>query len=767
MEAKKSFKRILSLCLAVVMAFSICMIRPITSKAGGDVLPGVIYKTHVQTFGWEKQWKNWGETSGTSGKAKRLEAIQIKIVGMDNLGVEYRTHIQSYGWEKQWKKNGQTSGTSGEAKRLEAIQIRLTGANAGKYDICYRVHAQTYGWLGWVKNGEPAGTAGQAKRLEAIQIIVIPKGDSPTWYADGSDNTVGCGFVETAKSATSDANGAVSYMTHVQTYGNQKWVSDGSIAGTSGEAKRLEAISIKVNNAKLDNISGGIKYQTHVQSYGWQGWKKDGQASGTSGEAKRLEAIRIELTGNLNSFYDIYYRVHAQTYGWMGWAKNGNTAGTAGLAKRLEAIQIVIVPKGEKAPNILPAAKGTAAYRGTPEKADSSEIYIYSWNSEVQDRLEYFKEKYPQYADSIKYVNLGMGGTSDEYKQEIEKAILNGGAKVPSIVAFDSDIAKYGLASDQFVEVSSIGITSDMYKNAFPYTKEVGSIDGKLKGLTWQATPGCFIYRTDIAQKVLGTSDPAKVQQYVKDWDTFMATAAKMKKAGYKMVSSPADIKKAVLDQRTNAWVNNDTVTVDPTVTQYLQLAKKLVDNGYTSNSSQWDDTWHSDFTKNVFGYFGCTWFTYWCINDVRGSKTYGKRNICEGPAAYYWGGTYLGVTKQCPNKQLAKLVLYTLCCDTDTMYKMGNETLDFVNNKASVQKQIANGIGRTPELGGANPLQTWYNVAMKIQAKHETEYDSVFRGYVDFASMAYNEGSITTLNGAVSSVKSMIKDGYPYLTVK
>ena len=115
--------------------------------------------------------------SGTTGKAKRLEGIMIRNV--DNLAsgnILYRTHIQTYGWESGWKKNGQMSGTSGQAKRLEAIQIKLDGDLAQKYDVYYRVHAQTYGWLGWAKNGESAGTAGYAKRLEGIQIQYIPKG---------------------------------------------------------------------------------------------------------------------------------------------------------------------------------------------------------------------------------------------------------------------------------------------------------------------------------------------------------------------------------------------------------------------------------------------------------------------------------------------------------------------------------------------------------------------------------------------------------------
>lgn len=69
------------------------------------------------------------------------------------------------------------SGTSGQAKRLEAIRIRLKGEIANHYNICYRVHAQTYGWLSWAWNGDSAGTSGLGKRLEAIQIVLVKKDD--------------------------------------------------------------------------------------------------------------------------------------------------------------------------------------------------------------------------------------------------------------------------------------------------------------------------------------------------------------------------------------------------------------------------------------------------------------------------------------------------------------------------------------------------------------------------------------------------------------
>ena len=314
---------------------------------------GVRYTTHVQSYGWRNMSYN-GETSGTTGEGKRLESVMIDLYGNKNLSVRYRTHVQSYGW-MHWVPEGGVSGTSGESKRLEAICIELTGVDKDQYDIFYRVHAQGYGWLGWAKNGEPAGTAGQGKRLEAIEIRVLPKGTVPA-------GVVGYSYVELGKYANnSNYAGKINYQTHVQSYGNQSYVYDGSVSGTFGEAKRLEGIKININN-ELSGVSGGVTYRTHVQSYGWLDWVSDSQFSGTQGESKRLEAIEIKLTGEMDKYYDVYYRVHSQTFGWLGWAKNGEPAGTSGYAKRLEGIQIVILLKGSQAPNNLPASNGIAAY---------------------------------------------------------------------------------------------------------------------------------------------------------------------------------------------------------------------------------------------------------------------------------------------------------------------------------------------------------------------------------------------------------------------
>jgi uncharacterized protein YjdB len=55
----------------------------------------------------------------------------------------------------------------------------------------------------------------------------------------------------------------------------------------------MEAIEIRLTGDLAAHYT--IRYAAHVQDIGWQNPVVDGQTSGTTGQAKRMEAIRIEL----------------------------------------------------------------------------------------------------------------------------------------------------------------------------------------------------------------------------------------------------------------------------------------------------------------------------------------------------------------------------------------------------------------------------------------------------------------------------------------
>ena len=74
---------------------------------------------------------------------------------------------------------------------------------------------------------------------------------------------------------------------------------------------------------------------------------------------------------------------------------------------------------------------------------------------------------------------------------------------------------KYTKSDDVLDVINEIGLTEADLSNQYQYTKDIASVDGKLKAVSWQATPGLFAYRRSIAKKVLGTDDPEAVQEKV------------------------------------------------------------------------------------------------------------------------------------------------------------------------------------------------------------------------------------------------------------
>ena len=142
-----------------------------TLKLDKDTLI-VKYQSQIQDIGWQNWVKN-GETSGTTNKAKRLEAIKIDGINLpEGVEIKYQEHVSTKGWQT-WKREGELAGTVGKSLSIEAIRIKLE--NTDKYSIQYRAYVQDIGWQDWCEDGEYAGTISSNKRLEAIQIKITEK----------------------------------------------------------------------------------------------------------------------------------------------------------------------------------------------------------------------------------------------------------------------------------------------------------------------------------------------------------------------------------------------------------------------------------------------------------------------------------------------------------------------------------------------------------------------------------------------------------------
>lgn len=127
-------------------------------------------------------------------------------------------------------------------------------------------------------------------------------------------------------------NKGMYYQAHVAYNGWQNPVRDGQIAGTTGEAKAIEAFQFN----PPEDI--GMKVSAHISNIGWEDYDipVEGAVVGTTGESRQIEAIKIDAN------IPVKYRVHAAGIGWMPWVKNGEIAGTTGEARAIEAFQLIL-----------------------------------------------------------------------------------------------------------------------------------------------------------------------------------------------------------------------------------------------------------------------------------------------------------------------------------------------------------------------------------------------------------------------------------------
>lgn len=127
-------------------------------------------------------------------------------------------------------------------------------------DIKYKVHIAQKDWQESKENGEVAGTKGESLGIEAF----IAEADVPIYYK---------GHMEEKGDIPKD----------------KEWLTNGEMLGTTGQAKRLEEITLKCDTHKF-------KVTAHIEGIGDVVYKEGNLVViGTRGRALRLEAITIQF----------------------------------------------------------------------------------------------------------------------------------------------------------------------------------------------------------------------------------------------------------------------------------------------------------------------------------------------------------------------------------------------------------------------------------------------------------------------------------------
>lgn len=384
-------------------------------------------------------------------------------------------------------------------------------------------------------------------------------------------------------------------------------------------------------------------------------------------------------------------------------------------------------------------------------------VYIYSYDDTFGIRFDSeFRSRYPEYSDLIHYTDLSVTNPDDDYMDALKSTVSTNEA--PSIFIVDDSRVEEFLEWDYAAAVDTV-LPSDYYTDtAYPYTVEYGTdANGELKAVTWECTPGVMYYNSKIADEVLGTSDPGKVQEMVSTPEKFLEVAAKMKEAGYYMMSTTEDLMRPYLDSKQTAWVTDGELTIDSAVTDYLEFSKEFYTNNYTLNQPRGTSQWSKNMQNGrVFCYFGSSvWLSKGSVfvpNDQR-------YKACQGPFVYHLGGAYIFVGKNCPNKELVALILYTMTCDEDAMYDLGETDSVFPNNQASVQRLIDDQIVMGDVLYGKTPLAIFDDVSKNLDRSNATKYDTQIDSILNAVALTYNTGNKSSAEDAIASLKTRVSD--------
>lgn len=391
-------------------------------------------------------------------------------------------------------------------------------------------------------------------------------------------------------------------------------------------------------------------------------------------------------------------------------------------------------------------------------KPASGTLVVWSFTDELKNMIDkYYGPNHP--AVKVEYSLT----PTDQFPNKLDP-VLASGQGAPDVFALEAAFVRKYIESGLLLDLTDIA--TEVKAKMLAYPIEVGTYNGKVYGLSWQATPGAMFYRRSLAKKYFGTDDPAEVQKLVGGLDKFMEAAATLKeKSAGKcvIVSSTGDMFMPYKGARKNPWVVDGKLNIDPAMVAYMDMAKTLKDKGYEGRAGQWSEGWFAGMKGalkdekgaevEVFSYFLPTWGLHYVIK-TNAVDTSGDWAMCPGPAGYSWGGTWVAAYKGTKNAAAAKEFIKYVATDDTFLEAWAKDTGDFVSNM-SVVKKIKDGYSE-PFLGGQNHYAAFAPMAEAVNGKLIQGTDQSIEAMFNEATTAYMNGE-KTKEKAIEDFKSQV----------
>ncbi|MDO4616430.1 MAG: carbohydrate ABC transporter substrate-binding protein [Lachnospiraceae bacterium] len=413
------------------------------------------------------------------------------------------------------------------------------------------------------------------------------------------------------------------------------------------------------------------------------------------------------------------------------------------------------------------AAASEAEAADTEEAAsDEGTVFnIYAWNEEFKG----FFEKYYTVPEGVTVNWTIVPSDGGQYQEALDNALLGQADaadddKVDMFLAEADYILKY-VNADATQDIKELGVTD--FSNTYEYTVQAATdTEGITKGVSFQCCPSALIYRRSIAEDVLGTSDPDEVQELLSDWDKFEAVAKDAKEKGYYMTASFAETYRPFSNNVSSPWVDEDNnLQFDDQIQAWMDQTDTFVENEYTLTAGIWDDEKNAQMFADgkTMCFFGPAWYFNFCMGNAQDPDNgcSGDWAICEGPAAHFWGGTWLLAPAGSDNPTMLADVMNTFINDEEVCSALIENEAQFTNNQAVNQKYAEDPDYGNEFLGGQNDTAVFAAMADNIKFENQTIYDQILNEGLQSSLQEYYKGSVDK-DTAMENFYKLVNEKYP-----
>ena len=409
---------------------------------------------------------------------------------------------------------------------------------------------------------------------------------------------------------------------------------------------------------------------------------------------------------------------------------------------------------------------------------DDNTLSIGTWgdNGDINHLIDFFVEQTGTSVE-VKMVDCGQGG--EAAREQYSKILAADSTTDCDIIICDMDWVRNYVESSEFtIPLAELGITAADYTDAYGYTIGVGTDNnGVLKGATFQATPGAFFYRADLAETYLKVTTPDEMQAKVKDWETFKATAKELADASNNtcaLACTEGGLWQVFQCNRSKAWVVDNKLEMD-NAEEFMDFVKEMFDAKGVSDAPQWDDAWYATVQDGkALGDFAPTWGLTGLTGSILGDMASEAHrdgdaylSLCDGPQGWYWGGSYFCATNKCNTKKTAAEFIRFYTVNKDSMKAYSEKYGDFMNNKSAMNEIISAGTTKNPSLvGGQDHFAILSKTVGDIDVTGKlTVYDSKIKTLFNDSTKKYMQGDLDKQE-AIDEFKNEVRAAFPDLQV-